>query len=89
MNGRKTHPTSFKNFRFGVRPDVTFQIENPVKTHKLRCSSKHDAHLHPSEFAIHNVSPTAHPEALSPNADKDKPGLEWTEKTPIPSTPPS
>ncbi len=75
VNGRKTHPTSSKSFNFGVRPDVTIQLENPVKTRKLRFSSKHDAHLHLGEFRIYNVNPAGYPDALSPGADKDKPGL--------------
>lgn len=75
VNGRKTHPTSSKSFNFGVRPDVTIQLENPVKTRKLRLSSKHDAHLHLGEFRIYNVNPAGYPDALSSNADKDKPGL--------------
>ena len=76
VNGRKTHPSASRSYSFGVRPDVTIQLENPVKTRRLRFSSKHDTHLHLGEFRIYNVNPAGYPDALSPTADKDKPGLK-------------
>jgi beta-glucanase (GH16 family) len=75
VNGKKTHPSSSKNFSFGVRPDVTIQLETPVKTRRIRFSSKHDSHLHLGEFRIYGVSPSGYPPALSTTADKNKPGL--------------
>lgn len=75
VNGRKTHPTSSKSFNFGVRPDVTIQLENPVKSRRFRFSSKSDGNLHIGEFRIYNVNPSGYPDAFSPTADKDKPGL--------------
>lgn len=75
VNGRKTHPTSSRSFSFGVRPDVTIQLENPVKTRKIRFSSKHSDHVHLGEFRIYNANPGGYPNAFSNTADKDKPGL--------------
>lgn len=75
VNGRKTHPTSSRSFTFGVRPDITIQLENPVRTRKIRFSSEHIGNLHLGEFRIYNVNPNGYPDAFSNNADKDRPGL--------------
>ena len=75
VNGKRTHPTSSRSYQFGVRPDVTIQLENPIKTRRLRLTSTHGSYLHLGEFRIYNVNPAGYPDALSPTADKDKPGL--------------
>lgn len=75
VNGKSTHPTSSRSFQFGVRPDVTLQLESPVKTCRLRVSSAHGSFLHLGELRAYGVSPAGYPAALSPTADKDKPGL--------------
>ena len=75
VNGRKTHPSASKSFAFGVRPDVTIQLENPVKTRRIRLTSDHGGHFHLGEFRIYNVNPAGYPEPFSPTADMDKPGL--------------
>ncbi|MCX7007899.1 MAG: family 16 glycosylhydrolase [Kiritimatiellaeota bacterium] len=75
VNGKFTHPTSSRSFNFGVRPDVTIQLETPITTRRLRFSSNHGSYVHLGEFRIYNVNPAGYPDALSPTADKDKPGL--------------
>jgi beta-glucanase (GH16 family) len=75
VNGKTTHPTSSRSFNFGVRPDIAIQLENPVTTRRLRFSSNHGGYVHLGEFRIYNVNPAGYPDALSPSADKDKPGL--------------
>jgi beta-glucanase (GH16 family) len=75
VNGRKTHPSSSKSFAFGVRPDVTVQLEIPVKTRRIRLTSTHGSHFHLGEFRIYNPNPAGYPDPFSPTADKDKPGL--------------
>ncbi len=75
VNGKRTHPVSAKGFYFGVRPDVTIQLENPIKTRRLRITSNHGGYLHLGEFRIYNSNPAGYPDALSPTADQDKPGL--------------
>jgi beta-glucanase (GH16 family) len=75
VNGRKTHPSSSKSFAFGVRPDVTIQLETPVKTRRIRLTSNHGSHFHLGEFRIYNVNPAGYPDPFSQTADQDKPGL--------------
>jgi beta-glucanase (GH16 family) len=75
VEGRKTHPSSSRQFTFGTRSDVTIQLELPVTARKLRFSSTHSAHFNLGEFRVYNVNPAGYPDALSPTADKDKPGL--------------
>jgi beta-glucanase (GH16 family) len=75
VNGRKTHPSSSKSFNFGVQPDVTIQLEIPVKTRRIRLVSDHSSHFHIGEFRIYNVSPSSYPNPLSPSAGQNKPGL--------------
>jgi beta-glucanase (GH16 family) len=75
VNGKKTHPSSSKSFPFGTRPDVTVQLEIPVKTRRVRLTSTHGGHFHLGEFRIYNANPAGYPDPLSPTADKDKPGL--------------
>ena len=75
VNGRKTHPSSSKSFAFGVRPDVTIQLETPVKTNRIRLTSNHPSHFHIREFRIYGVNPAGYPSPFSQSADKDKPGL--------------
>jgi len=75
VNGRKTHPSSSKSFSFGARPDVTVQLEIPVKTRRVRLTSTHGSHFHLGEFRIYNVNPAGYPDPLSETADQDKPGL--------------
>ena len=75
VNGKKTHPSSSKSFSFGVRPDVSIQLEISVKTRRVRLTSTHGSHFHIGEFRIYNVNPAGYPQALSKTADKDKPGL--------------
>lgn len=74
-NGRKTHPTASKSFSFGVRPDVTVQLEIPVRARRLRLSSTHGSHFHIREFRAFNVASSGYPDALSFDADLLKPGL--------------
>ncbi len=74
-NGKKTHPSASKSFSFGVRPDVTVQLEIPVRARRVRITSQHAAHIHLGEVRIYNVNPAGYPDALSPSADTDKPGL--------------
>jgi hypothetical protein len=52
VNGRKTHPTSSRSFAFGVRPDVTLRLENPVTTRRIRFSTRHESAVHLGEFLI-------------------------------------
>lgn len=75
VNGKKTHPSSSKSFAFGVRPDVTIQLEIPVKTRRIRLTSDHGGHFHLGEFRIYNVNPEGYPDPFSLSADQDKPGL--------------
>jgi len=75
VNGKKTHPSSSKSFSFGVRPDVSIQLEIPVKTRRVRLISNNGSHFHIGEFRIYNVNPAGYPQALSKTADKDKPSL--------------
>lgn len=75
VNGRKTHPTASKSFAFGVRPDVTVQLEIPVRAHRLRLTSTHATHFHIRELRAYGVNPAGYPDALSPTADTDRPGL--------------
>lgn len=75
VNGRKTHPSSSKSFAFGIRPDVTIQLEIPITTRRIRLTSNHQSHFHLGEFRIFNVNPTGYPEPLSKSAESDKPGL--------------
>jgi len=75
LNGRTTHPSSSRSFVFGVRPDVTVQLEIPVTTRRIRFSSRHAGHVHLGEFRAFGASAAGYPDALSPTADKDKPGL--------------
>lgn len=75
VNGKKTHPSSSKSFPFGVRPDVTIQLEIPVKTRRLRLTSTHGSHFHLGEFRIYNANPAGYPDPFSKTADTDKPGL--------------
>lgn len=75
VNGRKTHPTSSKSFAFGVRPDVSIQLETPVKTRRIRLTSTHGSHFHLGEFRIYNANPAGYPDPFSKTADTDKPGL--------------
>ncbi|TAE78634.1 MAG: glycosyl hydrolase family protein [Verrucomicrobia bacterium] len=74
-NGRWTHPTSSKSFAFGVRPDVTIQLENPVSTRRVRLTSTHRSHFHLGEFRIYNANAAGYPDPFSKSADTDKPGL--------------
>ncbi len=69
VNGRKTHPSSSKTFSFGVRPDVNIQLEIPVKTRRLRLSSKHESYVHIGEIRAYNVIPAGYPDTLSPETD--------------------
>ena len=75
VNGKKTHPSSSKSFSFGLRPDVSIQLEIPVKTRRVRLISNNGSHFHIGEFRIYNVNPAGYPQALSKTADKDKPSL--------------
>jgi beta-glucanase (GH16 family) len=75
VNGKKTHPSSSKSFSFGLRPDVSIQLEIPVKTRRVRLISNNGNHFHIGEFRIYNVNPAGYPQALSKTADKDKPSL--------------
>ena len=70
VNGRKTHPTSSKSFQFGVRPDVTIQLENPVKTKRIRFSSDNEGHVHLGEFRIFNPTSGNAPETNSSSNTK-------------------
>lgn len=74
-SGKKTHPSASKSFVFGVRPDVTVQLEIPVRARRLRLVSTHAAHFHLREFRVYGVNLDGYPDALSPTADTDKPGL--------------
>jgi beta-glucanase (GH16 family) len=74
-NGRKTHPSASKSYSYGVRPDVTVQLEIPVRTKRLRLTSTHAAHFHIGEFRIYNANTAGYPDPFSPTADTDKRGL--------------
>lgn len=75
VNGKKAHPSASRGFSYGLKPDVTIQLEIPVKTRRIRLTSKHDGYVHLGEFRIYNVNPAGYPAPFSPTADKDKPGL--------------
>jgi beta-glucanase (GH16 family) len=75
VNGRKTHPSASRQFTFGTRPDVTIQLELPVRTLKLRISSTQGSHFRLAEVWVFNVNPAGYPDVLSPTADNDQPGL--------------
>ena len=74
-DGRKTHPYASRSYAFGLRPDVTVQLEIPVKTRRIRFSSQHSPQFNLGEFRVYNVNAAGYPDALSPTADTDKPGL--------------
>ena len=74
-DGRRTHPSASKSFAFGLRPDVTIQLEIPVRTRRVRLVSNHSSHFHLGEFRIYNVNTAGYPDPFSPTADKDRPGL--------------
>jgi len=75
VNGRKSHPSWHKSFSLGVRPDVVVQLEIPVTTRRLRLASRSEDAVHIGEFRAYNVIPAGYPDALSPTADTDTPGL--------------
>ncbi len=75
VNGKTTHPSSSKSLTFGVRPDVTIQLEIPVTTRRIRLTSDQDGHFHLGEFRIYNVNSDGFPDPFSQTADQDKPGL--------------
>jgi beta-glucanase (GH16 family) len=74
-DGRKTHPTAAKKHVFGVRPDVSIQLEIPVRARGLRLVSNHATHFHLREIRAYGINPEGYPDALSPTADTDVPGL--------------
>ena len=75
VDGKKRHHSASKSFPFGVKPDVSIQLEIPVTTHRVRISSTQGGYVHLGEFRIYNVNPAGYPDALSATADTDKPGL--------------
>jgi beta-glucanase (GH16 family) len=75
VNGKKTHPSSSRSFPFGVRPDVTVQLEIPVTTRRIRFSSNNANHFHLGELRIYQPNAAGFPAPFSKTADKDKPGL--------------
>lgn len=58
------HTTNSKSFVFGADPAYSFQLENAVKTSKIRFSSRHNKHFHIREFRILDVA-KRYPEPLS------------------------
>ena len=56
VNGRATHPTSSRGFTFGVRPDVTLQLENPLHADRIRLVSRYPGAVHIGEFRIYGVN---------------------------------
>lgn len=75
VNGKKTHPSASRSVSFGQKPDCTIQLEIPVTTRRIRFSSEHPIYFHMPEFRVYNVNPAGYPDAMSPSADTDKPGL--------------
>lgn len=75
VNGKMTHPSDSRSFSFGQNPDVSVQLEIPVRTKRVRLSSTSGSHFHIGEFRLYNVNPQGYPVTLSPTADKDRPGL--------------
>lgn len=50
------HTTNSKGFMFGTEPGYSFQLENPIRTTKIRFSSNHNKHFHIREFRILSVA---------------------------------
>ncbi len=75
VNGKKTHPSSSKGFSYGVQPEVNLALEIPIKTRRIRMTSRHREHFHLGEFRIYGVNATGYPKPGSRTADRDVPGL--------------
>jgi beta-glucanase (GH16 family) len=75
VNGKKTHPSSSKSFAFGARPDVTIQLEIPIKAKRVRLTSNHPSQFHLGEFRIFGVHAAGYPAPFSPDPNKDQQGL--------------
>ncbi len=74
-DGKKTHPSNHLGIAFGNRPDYTIPFEIPVTTTKLRLTSTSAPHFHIREFRIFPANGSDYPDAFSPTADRDIPGL--------------
>lgn len=75
VNGRRAHPTSPQTVEIGPRPDVTLLLEKPVSAKRFRFSTTQEGPIQLSEFRIYGYNRAGYPDALSPSADSDKPGL--------------
>ncbi len=76
VDGKRTNPRSPRVHVFGVRPDVTFQLEAPIRTRRVRFSSTHASHFHLGEFRIYAPNPAGYPaDPFSATADSDVRGL--------------
>jgi len=75
VNGKKTHPSSSQSFPYGISPVVNLPLEIPIKTRRIRLTSKNTSHFHLGEFRLFSVSPQGYPLASSKTADQDMPGL--------------
>ncbi|MFI3247752.1 MAG: family 16 glycosylhydrolase [Rikenellaceae bacterium] len=64
-----------KSFLYGVRPDVKFEFENPIKATKLRLSFNDPSNNNINEFRAYGMSDNGYPDALSESADTDVKGL--------------
>lgn len=74
VNGKQTHPSSSKHFQFGQEPGRVSQLEIPVKTSRLRLSSRHKSVFHLSEWRVFAPA-TSYPAVMDAKADKPGAGL--------------
>lgn len=93
VNGKRPISAS-RSFPFGLTPEVSLQLEIPIKTQRIRLTSTNASHFHLGEFRLYSVSPKGYPRAGSNTADKDQPGLvnfvreKGTASPPAAPTPP-
>ena len=75
-NGKKSHPSYNEMFFFGTKPDYSIQLEIPVKTEKIRFTSKNSSRFNLGEFRVYGVNESGeYPTVLSETADNDIEGL--------------
>ena len=53
-NWSGVHTTSSKKYIFGVQPENSIPMENPISTRKIRFSSNYYRHFHIKEFRVFN-----------------------------------
>lgn len=63
------HTANSKGFVWGTEPGYSFQLENPIRTQKIRFSSNHGKHFHIRGFRILDTA-GGYPEPLSGEWEK-------------------